>query len=269
MILTWGNNQNLHHNSGNNEVKGCWLFRSVPCCTFTASFCMACVILLFAVPVEKVTSCQQARAQKVTEFTPQQWEQRAHRLTVISFIVPLCDYFCLLTSLFPLLWCKFCNLLCAYLLANGYFTLVSTQLADDAMAHRRTRSSLPHRLTGDRPGCEHDSSLEESAVRTSPTTVNTSARYTLRSSSTTHPVLLLTPPVLAALSSLSCPQTSMTTIRRRNMRVTSSTARYTLRSSSKRPSVTTPTPSSTSTSVAEGAVVQLYILPTNPIGDVI
>ena len=138
------------------------------------------------------------------------------------------------------------------------------------MAHRRTRSSLPQRLTGDRPGCEHDSSLEESAVRTSPTTVNTSARYTLRSSSKlkTHPVLLLTPPVLAALSSLSCPQTSMTTIRRRNMRVTSSTARYTLRSSSKRPSVTTPTPSSTSTSVAEGAVVQLYC-PRTPIGDVI
>ena len=82
---------------------------------------MACVILLFAVPVEKATSCQQARAQKVTEFTPQQWEQRAHRLIVISFVVLLCDYFCLLTSLFPLLWCKFCNLLCACLLANGCF----------------------------------------------------------------------------------------------------------------------------------------------------
>ena len=81
---------------------------------------MACVILLFAVPVEKTTSCQQARAQKVTEFTPQQWEQRAHRLIigVISFVVSLCDYFCLLTSL---LWCKFCNLLCACLLANGCF----------------------------------------------------------------------------------------------------------------------------------------------------
>ena len=57
---------------------------------------MACVILLFAVPVEKATSCQQVRAQKVTEFTPQQWEQRAHSLIVISFVVSLCDYFCLL-----------------------------------------------------------------------------------------------------------------------------------------------------------------------------
>ena len=91
------------------------LFRSAPCCTFSASFCMACVILLFAVPVEKATSCQQARAQKVTEFTPQQWAH--NRLSVVS----LCDYFCLLTSLFPLLWCKFCNLLCACLLANGCF----------------------------------------------------------------------------------------------------------------------------------------------------
>ena len=98
------------------------------------------------------------------------------------------------------------------------------------MAHRRTRSSLPQKLTGDRPGYDHDSSLEESAVRTSPTAVSctTPARKTTR-------------------------------------QVGASTARYTLRSSSKRPSVATPTPSSTSTSVAEGAVVQLSC-PQTPIG---
>ena len=35
--------------------------------------------------MEKATICQQARAQKVTEFTPQQREQRGQRLTDISF----------------------------------------------------------------------------------------------------------------------------------------------------------------------------------------
>ena len=43
---------------------------------------MACVILLFAVLVEKATICQQARAKKVTEFTPQQREQRGQQTKV-------------------------------------------------------------------------------------------------------------------------------------------------------------------------------------------
>ena len=75
---------------------------------------------------------------KVTEFTLQQREQRAHRLIVISFVVLLCDYFCLLTSLFPLLWCKFCNLLCACLLANGCFL---HQHSKQKKSHTPERSS--------------------------------------------------------------------------------------------------------------------------------
>ena len=39
-------------------------------CFFLYGVCDFC---LFAVLVEKATICQQARAQKVTEFTPQQW----------------------------------------------------------------------------------------------------------------------------------------------------------------------------------------------------
>ena len=103
-------------------------------------------------PVEKATSCQQARTQKVTEFTPQQWEQRAHRLIVISFVVSLCAYFCLLTSLFPLLWCKFCNLLCACLLANGCF-LHQHSKQKNHTRHTETRgghSYTSHRTVRDR-----------------------------------------------------------------------------------------------------------------------
>ena len=95
--------------------------RSAPCCTFTASFCMACVILLFAVLVEKATICQQARAQKVTEFTPQQREQRGQQTKVITQRYDERNNDQPVSSLFPLLWCKFCNLLCACLLAAGYF----------------------------------------------------------------------------------------------------------------------------------------------------
>ena len=90
------------------------------------------------------------------------------------------------------------------------------------MAHRHTRSSLPQKLTGGRPGYDHDSSPEESAVRTSPTAVNSRT----------------------------------TSARKTTWQVGTSTARYALRSSSKRPSVTTPAPNSTSTS-AEGGVVQV------------
>ena len=82
---------------------------------------MACVILLFAVPVEKATICQQARAQKVTEFTPQQREQRGQQTKVSTQRYDERNNDQPMSSLFPLLWCKFCNLLCACLLAAGCF----------------------------------------------------------------------------------------------------------------------------------------------------